>query len=355
MATAAEIIKQQQTLSANFRSEPLLVHADGRIIDLATGYIPLFSTFTTEDKAAKELRKGKETSTSPEYFSLLDLVRDNQILLLNGPAGSGKTTFAKHLCYSLARQDHVAQDSVVSIAAIELWNHTGLQPCYFAISGPEDLEALARHTAPKLLATSAASESRGTVIVIDAIENAGSVSAHHIDNIAAQILASPKKRHRLLFLGDTSASGDLTVPLAIARYNIRPLSLVQRRYGVSKSTHVKPKNIEYALGDATSNPALFALALQAKDRGDQAEALLDAWMEALASTGISTAYVEQSAFHQICQEIRHIPALDGSANFRAMIRHYWLARTRSSTCSLLGTFPISRQKLQWTSTSTVLS
>lgn len=79
MASATEILDRQQALSANFGSEPLLVLPDGRTLDLATGYIPLLSSFTTEDKAAKGLRKGKETSSEPVYFSLLDLARDNQI------------------------------------------------------------------------------------------------------------------------------------------------------------------------------------------------------------------------------------------------------------------------------------
>jgi iron(II)-dependent oxidoreductase len=313
MASATQILEHHQALSDRFGSEPLLVHPDGRIIDLATGYIPLLSTFTTEDKAAKGLRKGKETLTEPEYFYLLELVRDNQILLLNGPAGSGKTTFAKHLCYTVAGQNHAARNTFDSIAAIESrnYNYTGLQPCYFDIGGLEDLEELAHNTIPTLLADPLASNPAGLVIVIDAIENAGPNSAGNIDSIAAQFLASSNKRHRLVFLGDTSAFCDLTVPLAITRYNIRPLSLVQRRYGVSKSTHMNPKLIEYALGDAASNPALFALALQAEHQGDKAEALLDAWLEAVVSTGISTANVEQNAFHQVCLEIRHSPALEG--------------------------------------------
>jgi iron(II)-dependent oxidoreductase len=75
MDSASKILERHRLLSASFGSEPLLVHPDGRVIDLATGYIPLLSTFTTEDKAAKGLRKGKETFTPPVYFSLLELLR----------------------------------------------------------------------------------------------------------------------------------------------------------------------------------------------------------------------------------------------------------------------------------------
>ncbi|GAB7334902.1 hypothetical protein MBLNU13_g06791t2 [Cladosporium sp. NU13] len=309
MASATEILEQQQALSANFGSEPLLVLPDGRTFDLAAGYIPLLSTFTTEDKAAKGLRKGKEKSSEPVYFSLLDLVRDNQVLLLSGPAGSGKTTFAKHLCFRLSGQNHVGRDTAVDVAS-ELLGLLDSRPCYFAISGPEDLEALAFKTIPTLLAGPSASDSTGLVIVIDAIEHAGQGFADHIESIAAQISSSSNKRHKLLLLGDGSAFGSKVVPLSVTRYNIGPLSSAARRDAISRLMHVEPDTIDYALGDTASNPALFALALQAKHQGDQAEALVDAWLHSENDVGFSAADIEQNAFHQICQEIRHIPALE---------------------------------------------
>ena len=311
MASATEILGQQQALSASFGNEPLLVLPDGRTLDLATGYIPLLSTFTTEDKAAKGLRKGKETSSEPVYFSLLELVRDNQVLLLSGPTGSGKTTFAKHLCSSLAGQDE--QKDVLSIGTSpgnEQWDLTSLRPCYFAINGSEDPEALACHTIPSLLANASTSDSAGLVFVIDAIEHAGPGSANYIESIAAQISSSSNKRHKLLLLGDVSAFGSKVVPLSVTRYNIRSLSLVQRRDAISKMMHVEPKTIDCALGDAASNPALFALALQTKGQGDQEEALVDAWLHSVNDGATSTVYIEQAAFHQIPQEIRHAPAVE---------------------------------------------
>lgn len=312
MASLGEILKHQQALAASFGSEPLLVNPDGRILDLATGYIPLLSTFTTEDKAAKGLRKGKETSSEPVYFSLLDLVRDNRVLLLTGLAGSGKSTFGKHLCFSLAGRNGTEQDAAFtgrSLAGRDQWNCTGLQPCYFTINGPGDLEVLACQTIPTLLAGLPASDSPGLIIVIDAVENAGCTSAEHIGSIATQISESSNKRHKLVLLGDASAFGNLVVPFMVTKYNIRPLSAAQRRRKISELIHSQPETIDYALGDAASNPALFALALQVKDQGDQPEALLDAWLGALSATDISTACVEQNAFHQTCQEIRHTPAL----------------------------------------------
>ena len=310
MASATEILEQQKALAASFGSEPLLVHPDGRVLDLATGYIPLLSTFTTEYKAAKGLRKGKETSSKPVYFSLLDLVRDNQILLLSGPAGSGKTTFAKHLSFSLAGKDRIGRNAAVNNTASEKCDLTGSRPCYFAIDGPEDLEALAYQTIPTLLADRPSSHPPGWVILVDAIENAGPKSSQHIESIAAQFLASSNKRHKLVLLGDASAFGDTSVPLIVTRYNIRPLSLEQRRNLVSTLTNVDSETVDYALGDAASNPALFALAFQAKDQGEKPEALLDAWLEAKFETEASGSSIEQNAFHQICRKIHHIPALD---------------------------------------------
>lgn len=310
MASAKAILEQQQALATSCGAEPLLVLPDGRTLDLATGYIPLLSTFTTEDKAAKGLRKGKEMSSEPIYFSLLDLVRDNQVLLLSGPTGSGKTTFAKHLCFSLSGQDHAHRNANAVNAASELLDLAGSQPCYFAINGPEDLETLARETIPLLLSDPSASDSDGLVIVIDAIENAGPKCAEHIENIDAQMSSSSNKLHRLLLLGDASAFGSLTVPLSVPRYNIRPLLLGQRRDAISNLMHVEPETIDYALGDAASSPAIFALALQAKDQGGQAEALLDVWMHSMSKGEVSASYLEQSAFYQICEEIRHAPAVE---------------------------------------------
>ena len=330
MASATEILEHHKALSASFGSELLLVHPDGQIINLATGYIPLLSTFTTEDKAAKGLRKGKETSSEPVYFSLLELVRDNQVLLLDGPAGSGKSTFAKHLCFGLARQDGIEQNTASTggpLAGTDQWAYTGLQPCYFAINGPGDLEALACQTIPTLLAGLPASDSPGLIVVIDAVENAGRSSAEQIESIATQISASSNKRHKLVLLGDASASSNLVVPLTVTKYNIRPLSAAQRRQKVSELIYLEPETVDCGLGDAASDPALFALAMQVKDRGDQLEELLDAWLGALSATGISTACVEQNAFHQICQEIHHIPALEAKPKFSSE-KSPLLARSR---------------------------
>jgi iron(II)-dependent oxidoreductase len=309
MESATETLERHRTLSASFGSEPLLVHPDGRVFDLATGYIPLLSTFTTEDKAAKGLRKGKETSTEPVYFSLLELVRDNQVLLLSGPSGSGKTTFAKHLCFSIAEQNRVAHDDHVHKSPDELsadWDLRGLRSCYFAIEDDQDLEALARDTIPALFASPSISDIDGMVVVIDAVENADQKFSSHIENIITQLLSSPNRHHRLLLLSDATAPNELIVPLTVARHNIKPLSSTQRRDKISQWAPAEDL-VGIASGDSASSPALFALALEARHSGDQPEVLLDAWLVTINDADDSIA---ENAFHQTCREIGHVPTME---------------------------------------------
>lgn len=307
MESATDILGRQRILLANFGREPLLVHPNGRVLDLAAGYITLLSTFTTEDRDAKGLRKGKEKSTEPVYFSLLDLVRDNRVLLLSGPSGSGKSTFAKHLCFSIAEHSRIACNAAVDEvagAANDQWDLKGLQACYFAINAGRDLEALARDTIPALFANPSMSDSDGLVVVIDTIENADQKFSEHIENVVAQVLASPNKRHRLIFLSDATTPNGL--PLTVMRYNVKPLSPAQRRDKLSQLASAEEK-CHIALGDAASNPALFALALQARHSGDQPEALLDAWVVAINETKDSVA---ENAFRQTCREIGHVSAME---------------------------------------------
>lgn len=346
MESATEILERQRCLSASFGSEPLLVLPDGQISDLATGYIPLLSTFTTEDKAAKGLRKGKETTEEPVYFSLLELLRDNQILLLTGPTGSGKSTFAKHLSYSLACPDKIAQNATANSetgVGREQWDSSRLQPCYFAINTGRDLEALAHATIPTVLDNMSDTDHTGLVIVVDTFRIADVGFGEHIKSIATQLLAFSHRRHRLLLLMDAGAASNVSVPLVFARYNIKPLTSTQRLQKISQLTDRKEERMNCALGHAASNPALFALAVQAQHPGDQPEALLDAWLSIVDAKETSTGWIEEEAFHQTCLEIGHIPAPESTPR-RNSLDLLLLARSRKVrhllTARHLSTLPI---------------
>lgn len=293
MASVQEMLKQQRYSCAEFGSETLLVLPDGRTVDLATGYIPLLSTFTTEDRAAKGLRKGGETHSKPVYFSLLELLRDNRSLLISGPTGNGKSTFAKHLCYTLAIWDQTAYQHLSSEETKpeeRQGNLYGMHPCYFAVRNAQDLAILACKTIPTLLASLLGSADNGLVVVIDIAESADEGINEHIESINSQLQVCTNKAHRLLLLANPGVSSSLTIPSSIAKHTIKSLTSFQRRKRISQLTRADQNTIDFALGDAASNPALFALALRSRHQGDEEEALLDSWLATVAGTGVPGSY-----------------------------------------------------------------
>lgn len=148
--------------------------------------------------------------------------------------------------------------------------------------------------------------------MIDDVENAGQRFSSHIENILTQLLSSQNKRHRLILLSDRTASDELAVPLTVAKYNIKPLSSAPRRDKISQLAPAEGL-VDVASGDSASNPALFALALEAEHSGDHPEALLDAWLVAVNDTDGSVA---ENAFHQTCRETGHVPTME--SKFRSL-------------------------------------
>lgn len=75
-----------------------------RLVGLAEGYVPLLLDYTMEDHEAKGLRafvEGQEKHP-PVHFSAVERVDQAPMLLLEGLAGRGKSTFARHLTAHLA-------------------------------------------------------------------------------------------------------------------------------------------------------------------------------------------------------------------------------------------------------------
>ncbi|KAK7449579.1 serine/threonine protein kinase [Colletotrichum acutatum] len=292
-------IDNLQAAAKRFGAEPLLALPNGTTLDLSNGYIPLLARYTFEDKTAQGLRKGNagEKPENPIHFSVLELVRDNSILLLTGPSGSGKTTFAKHLCYGLASSGFnkarpLSRNDLGDIKE-EYWGTARLSPCYFPLTGIEALERLAEVTIPKLLSASDPRHEH-LLIILDDLQNAGAESI----TLLARIFPLLRERAftKLLLLGDADVLDHWSFPAEVVRHDLLPLLECQRRE--TARLHLKLESsalITTGMGEAASNPALFALAIQANHSGNCAEELLDAWLSSTYSQPDTAAILAERA------------------------------------------------------------
>ncbi|KAF2164074.1 hypothetical protein M409DRAFT_37122 [Zasmidium cellare ATCC 36951] len=339
-------LEEQRRTATDFGSHSLLIHPNGQTLDLATGYIPLLSTFSHEDKAAKGLRKGKTSDErdNPVYLSALELVRDNQILLLSGPSGCGKTTFAKHLCFRVATQSLPTSAPIIRNEASELhdevWNTNGLLPCYFDIGDAQALETLTHQTIPKLLSPVSRTRYAGLVIVIDTIERAENQASQLLGALISKLLDEKTTNHRLVILAERCAAESLNLPSVVARHSISPLLLAQRRLKISELTQDQPDRVDYALGAAARDPTIFALAFQITDAGDQAETVLDAWLPKVSKDDKHCAELEAYALQQIHRELGLQSELRTTANGRPIDVPLFALKTKIR--QLLAARPLSR-------------
>ncbi|KAK1541976.1 hypothetical protein CPAR01_05363 [Colletotrichum paranaense] len=291
-----------QAAAKRYGTEPLLVLPNGATVDLSKGYIPLLARYTFEDKAAQGLRKRKagDKPENPIHFSALELVRDNSILLLTGPSGSGKTTFAKHLCHILASSGFsnarpLPRNDLGDIKE-ENWGASRLSPCYFSLSGTESLKRLADVTIPQLLGASG-SQHEHLLIVLDDLQTAGD----ELISVLAKTLALIRERTytKLLLLGDTDVLDHWSFP-AVVRHELLPLLECQRREAVRSHLNLDPSTlITTGMGEAASNPAMFALAVQANHSGNCAEELLDAWLSSTHSQPDAASLLAERSYKLI--------------------------------------------------------
>lgn len=299
---------------ARFGSEPLLALPDGRFIDLASGYIPLLAQFTFEDKAAKGLRKRKagQKPEPPIHFSALELVCDHRFLLLTGPSGSGKTTFAKYLCFQLTTGGFQKPRAVIrnelGHVREETWLLGETLPYFFVVVSAQSLRDLVEVTVPKILEAASKKqnpEEGGTLIVLDGIENAGDQAAGLLTVLTTRIKASGYAR--LLVLGETSTCRHWSLPSDIARHELLPLLVSQRKIAISELLGAEKPVAQIGTGAAAANPALFALAIQSQDPGDTGEHVLDTWLSVASADLISAESLPEQAYHQLSDRFSSEP------------------------------------------------
>ncbi|KAL0936363.1 ser thr phosphatase family protein [Colletotrichum truncatum] len=282
--TDAAFLEHSRSAGVAFGTEPLLELPDGQIVDLANGYIPLLAQFTFEDKAAKGLRKRKvgEKLEQPVYFTAIELVRDNKILLLSGVSGSGKTTFGKYLSFALATARLKDPRSLIrnefGDTREEVWDAGHTLPYYFPVTRPESLQSLENSVIPRLL-ESGARENANIVIVVDAIDKGGNDALRFITSVVGLVRALDHVK--VLLLGEADTCHSWKLPSDIVRYDLLPLLKTHRKEAVSHLLGFEAAQAGVGIGDASANAGLFALALRSSHPGHQAEELLDSWLSVL--------------------------------------------------------------------------
>lgn len=286
-----------------FGDEPLLSLPDGKVATLEEGYIPLLVNFSFEDKAAKGLRKLKDQA-EPEpavYFSALEVVRDNATLALIGETGSGKSTFAKHLAFSLGRGDIPATDverNDQGAVHPQEWSVASVLPVYLSGSKGLNFAALLAEAAIDP-ATMPSDDS--ILLILDGVEQAGDRATALLQDAVEFQNANPQTR--ILALIETQAAKRMSLPPAFARHELLPLLKTQRRNAVVRLTGTNPDESDSVLSDGASNPAHFIMALNGGGNETAIEAIVDRWLEKIAGDSGTADFLCGLAYDALAGEL----------------------------------------------------
>jgi iron(II)-dependent oxidoreductase len=282
-------------------TSPLLVLPSHEPLNLSDAYIPLLVNYTHEDRAAKGLRKRKpdDVPEPPIYFTALEAVRDHRLLMLSGPPGSGKTTFAKWLFQWLTREGKETK-RVKTVVRNDLgdmreesWDATNVVAHYFVVDSLESLKTIAEEVMPSLQ-----SESRDKdftkLIMLDTIEMAGEETPGVLSNLVEMI--EEEKGMKLLVLCDSSSWAAWRLPSMLFRLELLPLFETQRREALSRFLGIESTKVIIGTGRAAGNPALFSLALRTGHIGATAEGILDGWLSAVTTSNSEADELAAEAF-----------------------------------------------------------
>ncbi|KAF7900805.1 hypothetical protein EAF00_003026 [Botryotinia globosa] len=296
-----------------------LFHAVGRSLNFLSGSASMLSRRLGELGGATPSLGGTSIGYEPLNWSRvvvmipLELVRDNQFLLLAGPSGSGKATFAKQLAFRLVTTTTklVGGGFIVrngsSDVRNESWGFAGtdLIPCYFPIPSVSRSSILLLETVPQLI-ESCKDNSKPVclLIVLDSIESPGEEGPQLLRSMAHLIQNREQAPIKLLVLGESSIVKNWILGSEITRRDILPLSQVKRRMFLRNitGTNIEYKDIETGIGEAASIPACFAPALETAHYGTKAEDSLDKWLHVVLSENYNDRRITREALEHSIQE-----------------------------------------------------
>jgi iron(II)-dependent oxidoreductase len=211
---------------------------------LAEGCIPALVDFSVEDKAAKGLRRLRDsTPRPPQFFTALELAQDVPVLLLVGEAGSGKTVVARRLALHLAGE--ALGDPRFNLAALASDVPRGED-------GTRMREEWKTPIVPHLLDAPVADLPDDGLLIIDRAERLGDAGPALLALLAAQ-------GRRALMLGDAEACGAWPIPPGVRRHRLLPPLPAQREAWGGRA-------------DLPANPGMMSLVLSGASLPDPAAA-----------------------------------------------------------------------------------